>query len=45
MAARYTEVRRERFLAAMSAEVMQTSPFFTIEKKVDHLTIILEVRL
>jgi hypothetical protein len=44
MAARYTEVRRERFLAAMSAEVMQTSPFFTIEKKVDHLTIILEVR-
>ena len=43
MAARYTEVRRERFLEAMSAEVMQTSPFFTIEKKVDHLMIILEV--
>ncbi|KAJ7716532.1 Gryzun, putative trafficking through golgi-domain-containing protein [Mycena metata] len=48
MAAKCTEARRERFLAAAEAEASQTSPHnpspgFTNEKKVDHLIIILEL--
>ncbi|KAG6857740.1 hypothetical protein H0H87_004156 [Tephrocybe sp. NHM501043] len=48
MAAKCTETRRERFLAALEIENSQkvpaSSPGFSNEKKVDHLTIILEVR-
>ncbi|KAJ7772064.1 Gryzun, putative trafficking through golgi-domain-containing protein [Mycena maculata] len=48
MAAKCTEARRERFLAAAEAEESQKSPSnpspgFTNEKKVDHLIIILEL--
>ncbi|KAJ6631526.1 Gryzun, putative trafficking through golgi-domain-containing protein [Mycena sp. CBHHK59/15] len=48
MAAKCTEARRERFLAAAEAEASHTSPVnpspgFTNEKKVDHLIIILEL--
>ncbi|KAJ7169134.1 Gryzun, putative trafficking through golgi-domain-containing protein [Mycena crocata] len=48
MAAKCTEARRERFLAAAEAEASQKapsnpSPGFTNEKKVDHLIIILEL--
>ncbi|KAI1785207.1 Gryzun, putative trafficking through golgi-domain-containing protein [Ganoderma leucocontextum] len=45
MAARCTERRRERFLSAQEdAEGQQTSsPGFVNEKKVDHLTIVLEL--
>ncbi|KAJ7647712.1 Gryzun, putative trafficking through golgi-domain-containing protein [Roridomyces roridus] len=46
MAAKCTEARRERFLAAAEAEENSpstTSPGFTNEKKVDHLTLILEL--
>ncbi|OBZ70000.1 Trafficking protein particle complex subunit 11 [Grifola frondosa] len=45
MAAHCTEMRRERFLSALESESTQhSSPGFMNEKKVDHLTIILEVR-
>ena len=46
MAARCTERRRERFLlASEDGEGQQaSSPGFVNEKKVDHLTIVLEVR-
>ncbi|KAG6866197.1 hypothetical protein C0991_007222 [Blastosporella zonata] len=47
MAAKCTETRRERFLAALEIENSQkvpiSSPGFSNEKKVDHLTIILEL--
>ncbi|RDB24899.1 Trafficking protein particle complex subunit 11 [Hypsizygus marmoreus] len=47
MAAKCTEMRRERFLAALEMEQSQklvvSSPGFANEKKVDHLTIILEL--
>ncbi|TFK44945.1 Gryzun, putative trafficking through golgi-domain-containing protein [Crucibulum laeve] len=47
MAARCTEIRRERFLAALELEHSQQpvalSPGFTNEKKVEHLNIILEL--
>ncbi|EIN06785.1 hypothetical protein PUNSTDRAFT_115294 [Punctularia strigosozonata HHB-11173 SS5] len=47
MAARCTEHRRERFLAAEEEEATSnkpsTAPGFANEKKVDHLTIILEL--
>ncbi|KAF9460741.1 Gryzun, putative trafficking through golgi-domain-containing protein [Collybia nuda] len=47
MAAKCTEMRRTRFLAALEAEQSQQStilsPGFANEKKVDHLTIILEL--
>ncbi|KAJ6593407.1 Gryzun, putative trafficking through golgi-domain-containing protein [Mycena capillaripes] len=48
MAAKCTEARRERFLAAAEAEASQKSPGnpspgFINEKKVDHLIIILEL--
>ncbi|KAF8161338.1 Gryzun, putative trafficking through golgi-domain-containing protein [Crassisporium funariophilum] len=47
MAARCTEMRRERFLAAAEAELshkpIAMSPGFTNEKKVEHLTIINEL--
>ncbi|KAG5634546.1 hypothetical protein H0H81_001555 [Sphagnurus paluster] len=47
MAAKCTELRRERFLAALEIEnsqkVPMSSPGFMNEKKVDHLTIVLEL--
>lgn len=44
MAARCTEARRERFLASESAsQGANAAPGFANEKKVDHLTIVLEV--
>ncbi|KAF9022277.1 hypothetical protein BDZ89DRAFT_208493 [Hymenopellis radicata] len=47
MAARCTEMRRERFLATLEAEATEhgisSSPGFANEKKVDHLVIILEL--
>ncbi|KAG6879137.1 hypothetical protein C0992_004954 [Termitomyces sp. T32_za158] len=47
LAAKCTEIRRERFLAHLEMEdsqkVFATSPGFSNEKKVDHLTIILEL--
>ncbi|KAL0955838.1 hypothetical protein HGRIS_002040 [Hohenbuehelia grisea] len=47
MAARCTEMRRDRFLAAVEAEAAQQAPSampgFMNEKKVDHLLIILEL--
>jgi len=47
MAAKCTEIRRQRFLAALELENAQktaiSSPGFANEKKVDHLTIILEL--
>ncbi|KAK0486236.1 Foie gras liver health family 1-domain-containing protein [Armillaria novae-zelandiae] len=43
MAARCTEMRRERFLIALDLEGMSNSPGFANEKKVDHLVIILEL--
>nr|GAT57844.1 glutathione transferase omega-1 [Mycena chlorophos] len=45
MAAKCTEARRERYLAAVEAEASQEqpSPGFANEKKVDHLTITLEL--
>ncbi|KAF5372683.1 hypothetical protein D9615_009870 [Tricholomella constricta] len=47
MAAKCTEMRRERFLTALELENTQesvmASPGFMNEKKVDHLTIILEL--
>ncbi|KAJ7030012.1 Gryzun, putative trafficking through golgi-domain-containing protein [Mycena alexandri] len=48
MAAKCTEARRERFLAAAEAEASQNSPHnpspgFINEKKVDHLIIVLEL--
>ncbi|GLB37359.1 putative foie gras liver health family 1 [Lyophyllum shimeji] len=47
MAARCTEIRRQRFLAALELENTQQSPVlspgFANEKKVDHLSIILEL--
>ncbi|KAJ7287102.1 Gryzun, putative trafficking through golgi-domain-containing protein [Mycena rebaudengoi] len=47
MAAKCTEARRERFLAAADAEALQespsSSPGYNNEKKVDHLIIILEL--
>ncbi|KAG7449712.1 uncharacterized protein BT62DRAFT_1002032 [Guyanagaster necrorhizus] len=43
MAARCTEMRRERFLIALDAEGVSNSPGFANEKKVDHLVIILEL--
>ena len=43
MAARCTEARRERFLASESAS--QGAPGYANEKKVNHLTIVLEVYL
>ncbi|KAG5731761.1 UPF0636 like protein [Termitomyces sp. T112] len=44
MAAKCTETRRERFLANLEIEkTLVTTPGFSNEKKVDHLTIILEL--
>lgn len=45
MAARCTEARRDRFLQALEYEerLASTMPGFSNEKKVDHLTIILEL--
>ena len=44
MAARCTEARRERFLASESAsQGANAAPGYANEKKVDHLTIVLEV--
>lgn len=44
MAARCTEARRERFLVSESAsQGVNAPPGYTNEKKVDHLTIVLEV--
>ncbi|KAF8070400.1 Foie gras liver health family 1-domain-containing protein [Lyophyllum atratum] len=47
MAAKCTEMRRERFLSALELENSQkttiSSPGFANEKKVDHLTIVLEL--
>ena len=44
MAARCTEARRERFLASESAsQGVNAAPGYANEKKVDHLTIVLEV--
>ncbi|KAH9942206.1 Foie gras liver health family 1-domain-containing protein [Epithele typhae] len=43
MAARCTERRRERFLAAMEAEGESNAPGLANERKVDHLTIVLEL--
>ncbi|KAK0494835.1 Gryzun, putative trafficking through golgi-domain-containing protein [Armillaria luteobubalina] len=43
MAARCTEMRRERFIIALDIEGMSNSPGFANEKKVDHLVIILEL--
>ncbi|KAH7883282.1 Gryzun, putative trafficking through golgi-domain-containing protein [Phlebopus sp. FC_14] len=44
MAARCTEARRERFLASESmSQGASTAPGYANEKKVDHLTIILEL--
>ncbi|KAF7315077.1 hypothetical protein MIND_00021900 [Mycena indigotica] len=45
MAAKCTEARRERYLVALDAEATQEQPStgFANEKKVDHLTIILEL--
>ena len=46
MAARCTEARRERFLASESAsQGANAAPGYANEKKVDHLMIVLEVRL
>ncbi|KII95624.1 hypothetical protein PLICRDRAFT_662357 [Plicaturopsis crispa FD-325 SS-3] len=45
MAARCTETRRERFIAAAESEAtaLHNAPGFLNEKKVDHLTIVLEL--
>ena len=44
MAARCTEARRERFLASEGAsQGANAAPGYANEKKVDHLTIVLEV--
>ncbi|RDX49266.1 hypothetical protein OH76DRAFT_1483227 [Lentinus brumalis] len=43
MAARCTERRRERFLALLEAGGDNNSPGFVNERKVDHLTVVLEL--
>ncbi|KAK0459106.1 Gryzun, putative trafficking through golgi-domain-containing protein [Desarmillaria tabescens] len=43
MAARCTEMRRERFLITLDTKGISNSPGFANEKKVDHLVIILEL--